>query len=330
MGKKFLICLITILTAAGISAQNAQINSDVEEAARLNKETGKLFALQRYDEAIRAAQQELALREKIGDELRTAGAHFNLATIYSESGKADEATRHFQAALPLYRKRLSENSDLVYSVYTSLARISYAKNDKNAAAEFLKSALPVAEKVFGGQSEQFAKTSINLAAVYAGLGKYEESEKYYLQAISINDKLVESTKTVLAERRDIYQYECFLYNSDPKNFEKRQKAFFESRPSPKNDNDVQGGVVNGKAVRLVRPPFPPAARAVNLSGSVAVRVVIDESGNVVSAEPYCGRGGHPLLLPASLEAARKSRFSPTLIEGKPVKVTGAIIYNFTP
>ncbi len=46
---------------------------------------------------------------------------------------------------------------------------------------------------------------------------------------------------------------------------------------------VSGGVVNGKAVNLVRPPYPPAAKAVRASGAVNVQVTIDENGNVISA-----------------------------------------------
>lgn len=326
MAKKFLVFLITILTTVSISAQNTQTNSDLAEAARLNKETERLFAQRKYDEALKTAQQELALREKIGDELPAAAAHFNLAVIYGEIGKNDDAERHLQAALPVYRKKPGETSDRVYSIYTSLASISYIKNDKNAAAEFLKSALPVAEKVFGAQSEQFAKTNINLAALYAGLGRHEEAEKYYLQAIGVNDKLPENAKVSFAERRDIYQYECFLRDSDPQNHFKRLSAFIKSRQSP--TNDVYGGVVNIKAKRLVAPPYPNAARKDRISGLVYIRVVIDENGDVVSAESYCGRGGHPLLIPASIEAARKLKFPPTLIEGKPVKVIGIVVYKF--
>jgi len=38
--------------------------------------------------------------------------------------------------------------------------------------------------------------------------------------------------------------------------------------------------------------------------------------------------GHPLLWAACVEAAKNSLFSPTLLAGKPVKVTGVIQYNF--
>jgi protein TonB len=90
---------------------------------------------------------------------------------------------------------------------------------------------------------------------------------------------------------------------------------------------ISGGVLNGKAVSLPKPAYPPAARAVRASGAVQVQVLIDEEGRVVSAT---AAGGHPLLQQAAVAAARQARFSPTLLSGQPVKVSGIITYNFVP
>ena len=87
------------------------------------------------------------------------------------------------------------------------------------------------------------------------------------------------------------------------------------------------GSVNSRAVRLVTPPYPPAARSVNASGPVTVQVLIDESGNVTSAKAV---NGNALLRPAAENAARQSKFQTTQVSGQPVKVTGTIVYNFVP
>ncbi len=98
-----------------------------------------------------------------------------------------------------------------------------------------------------------------------------------------------------------------------------------SPEKPKVPSIVSGGVVNGKASNLVKPPYPPAAKAVRASGAVNVQVTIDESGNVISAS---ATSGHPLLRPAAVQAARASKFTPTQLSGQPVKVTGVIVFNF--
>jgi periplasmic protein TonB len=96
-------------------------------------------------------------------------------------------------------------------------------------------------------------------------------------------------------------------------------------PKPTPRAPISGGVLNGKAVRLVQPPYPPIARSAHASGQVRVQITIDENGNVISAHAV---SGHPLLQAAAVGAARSSKFTPTKLSGQPVKVTGVIIYNF--
>ena len=98
----------------------------------------------------------------------------------------------------------------------------------------------------------------------------------------------------------------------------------EVKPTPPRA-PISGGVLNGKAINLPKPAYPPIARAAHASGTVVVQVLIDENGNVVSAHAV---SGHPLLQAAAVGAAKSARFSPTKLSGQPVKVTGVIQYNF--
>jgi TonB family protein len=96
-------------------------------------------------------------------------------------------------------------------------------------------------------------------------------------------------------------------------------------PVGQTPETVSGGILNGKATNLVKPAYPAAAKAVRAEGAVNVQVTIDEEGSVISANAV---SGHPLLRAAAVQAARSSKFSPTTLQGKPVKVTGVIVYNF--
>ena len=91
------------------------------------------------------------------------------------------------------------------------------------------------------------------------------------------------------------------------------------------EGGIEGDVLNGRALSLPRPPYPPIARAVHAGGSVKVQVIIDIDGTVSAAAAI---DGHPLLRAVSVAAARHARFTPTLYEGKLVKVTGVIEYAF--
>ncbi|MCU1268462.1 MAG: hypothetical protein JWM21_4780 [Acidobacteria bacterium] len=101
----------------------------------------------------------------------------------------------------------------------------------------------------------------------------------------------------------------------------------QTRPSPRQPIDrsqpVESGVLNSKAIELPDPKL--AEGATKVGGKVRVRVIVDETGKVISAEIEDGRIE---LRRAAVEAARKARFAPTLIDGQPVKVTGIITYLF--
>ncbi|MFL6283240.1 MAG: energy transducer TonB [Pyrinomonadaceae bacterium] len=96
-------------------------------------------------------------------------------------------------------------------------------------------------------------------------------------------------------------------------------------PKPTPKPIIAGGVLNGKAISKPQPDYPPIAKAARAQGTVTVQILVDESGRVISASAV---SGHPLLQQAAVSAARQARFSPTLLSGQPVKVSGVITYNF--
>lgn len=101
--------------------------------------------------------------------------------------------------------------------------------------------------------------------------------------------------------------------------------FMPKNSSQDNSTSISGGVLNGKAMSLPKPQYPPAALAVRASGSVNVQVVIDENGMVISAKAV---SGHPLLRSSAVDAATGAVFAPILLRGEPVKVSGVLVYNF--
>lgn len=84
-------------------------------------------------------------------------------------------------------------------------------------------------------------------------------------------------------------------------------------------------VLNSRALSLPKPMYPVIAKQARVQGTVAVQVLIDENGQVVSAQII---SGPPLLIVEAKKAALQARFSPTIIGGQHVKVSGVINYNF--
>ena len=92
-----------------------------------------------------------------------------------------------------------------------------------------------------------------------------------------------------------------------------------------NDDIHYGGMLEGKAVSLPKPHYPPEAMRDHVTGHVRVKLLIDEEGKDIAAQAETG----PKVFHSPCEkTARLARFTPTLIDGKPVKVLGFITYSF--
>lgn len=102
------------------------------------------------------------------------------------------------------------------------------------------------------------------------------------------------------------------------------KAYYVTHSAP-DLSKINGGVLNGKAISLPKPEYPPAAVAVRAEGAVLIQVTVDEEGNVIDAKAI---SGHPLLRQAAEIAAGEAKFSPTFQSGKAVKIIGVLTFDF--
>jgi periplasmic protein TonB len=88
---------------------------------------------------------------------------------------------------------------------------------------------------------------------------------------------------------------------------------------------VSPPVILANVLVLPKPVYPPLAKAARIQGPVKVQILVDEAGNVVSAQAV---NGNAMLTKAAEDAARRARFTPTKLGDQPVKVQGVITYNF--
>ena len=77
---------------------------------------------------------------------------------------------------------------------------------------------------------------------------------------------------------------------------------------------IGGNVQRAKLIHKVDPVYPADAR---LEGTVKLHVIIADDGSVQHIEVV---SGHPLLVPATLDAVRQWRYEPTTLNGDPVEV----------
>ncbi|MGE5569934.1 MAG: energy transducer TonB [Rhodospirillales bacterium] len=87
-----------------------------------------------------------------------------------------------------------------------------------------------------------------------------------------------------------------------------------------------GNIVEARLIDRVIPPYPALARRARIEGAVRLRAVISRDGRVQEISLI---EGHPLLVPAAVEAVRQWRYRPTMLNGEPVEVDTEITVFFT-
>lgn len=89
---------------------------------------------------------------------------------------------------------------------------------------------------------------------------------------------------------------------------------------------VGGQVEAAKLIDQVTPQYPHLAAEARISGVVRLKAVISSDGRIRDLTLI---SGHPLLVPAAMNAVKKWVYQPTVLNGKPVEVDTEIDVTFT-
>ena len=83
----------------------------------------------------------------------------------------------------------------------------------------------------------------------------------------------------------------------------------------------------GDPTKRVKAIYPEFAKAAGMNGEVAVEIIVDESGKVISAKALSGPA---VLRQAAISAALGWKFTPTRVDGSPTQAVGTIRFRFEP
>jgi TonB family protein len=101
-----------------------------------------------------------------------------------------------------------------------------------------------------------------------------------------------------------------------------------ARPQGPAPVRVGGNIRVPRKLVDVKPVFPDSMRAAGREGVVTLDAIIGEDGSVTSVRVLGGEV-HPDFAIAAAEAVRQWRFSPTLLNGRPVEVVMTVTVGFT-
>lgn len=343
MGVKLLGLIFTILLSADAQASAAvpslpaqvqiasQTSADLTEAATLSDSAVKLYNEGKYKQALKPGKRALEIMDATlpADDKRVIDAVSNLAAIHLKLNNLKEAEALYKRILVADEKGPGADSLKAANTIEMLAWVHYARGDVTQAQADYERVLAIKEKAAGVDSLEVAQTLYRLAEIYHLNDSPEKAQPLYRRLLAFDDELaLESNLTV---KDALLSYQCLLRKMKKvdedlkKRFQNNSQEQGGSGVSTQGDGPVDRGILNGMALRLQKPAYPDGARSARVSGTVVVMITITEEGKVVRA---CAVNGHPLLWRAAETAAYGSEFSPTILHGKPVRVTGVISYSF--
>lgn len=97
-------------------------------------------------------------------------------------------------------------------------------------------------------------------------------------------------------------------------------------PQPQQPIHLHSGIEAPRKIVDVAPIYPALAQAARQEGVVILETIIDARGSVEAVHVL---RGYPLLDQAAVDAVKRWRFTPALLNGQPVPVVMTVTVNFT-
>jgi periplasmic protein TonB len=96
-------------------------------------------------------------------------------------------------------------------------------------------------------------------------------------------------------------------------------------PKPLTHVFRTSNMLEGSLIRKVQPQYPPLARSARIQGTVVLFAEISTAGTIDNLRVI---SGHPLLVPAAIDAVRQWRYRPFVLNDEPIEVETQITVNF--
>jgi TonB family protein len=302
----------------------APTSPELSEAARLHQQVISLYNRNKYDEALPIARKVLEIREKAlgADHELVATSLNNVAAILMAQQKYADSEKLYRRSLAILEKRAGPESEKLTRTLESLALLRFGQRDSGGAEKLYRRALTITERAFGTEHPETGRVVREMGRLYERTARYSKALEYYKRSLAIAEKSVGSENSGLVDL--LYSCACALIENDQpeesKSYMERAEKIARSAPVKKS-----AGVLQGMAIRRYEPEYPPSAKSAGVSGRVLVEVTVDECGRVINARALSGPAQ---LVYASVETAKRWRFTPTILEGRRVKVIGTVTFSF--
>ena len=212
----------------------------------------------------------------------------------------------------------------------------YYAGEYEKALPLARRVLTIREKLLGPDHSLVAESLRDLAKLLSAANKNKEAVTTYQRFVTTFEKTIEGQGPEMVEVLE--EYVCLLMdnggnNSNPNAALEIQKRLYRLENGfdfNEADNHpvkklAKGGLLINKRLQSETPRYPEERMFPRVSGLVIMKLKVDEQGKVVSATRLCG---HHTLASAFEKTLLKTTYAPTLIAGKPTKVSAIAMHQF--
>jgi len=326
-GKVFAIALSLILGLQTLSSAQSTTAPDWETLRPDGEEFSVLMPKGSTFESSKEPYHKMALNTRMYISSRPAGPVFavvSLSGIKSNPALYTEMQRinsYVDAFKNLFSAKVRKDA------IAKLSLVGEKPLQGNPGREYRMTISDLA-----GTAQVFATRKRFYAVVYLNTKKDDAIQEQFLSSFVLPEKFAESPATSASQNTEAPPAAQSANATAEAPTAKPQDENTDTKPEDPNHTagagkrrPISGGVLNGKAISLPKPDYPADARAAGVDGVVVIQVTVDEQGNVAEARAVSGPAQ---LQQVAINAALQAKFSPTLLMGEPVKVTGVIVYNF--
>ncbi len=192
----------------------------------------------RWQQAQTVLEEAAKIFEQKGNQADFSTALNNLASLYHDQGKHEQAEPLYQRALTIREKQLGpEHPDTAGSL-NNLAALYHAQGKYEQAEPLYQRALAIAEEQLGPEHPDTATDLNDLAALYHDQGKHEQAEPLLKRALAIYEQQLgpehPNTATSLSNLALLYHDQGKHEQAEP--LLKRALAIYEQQLGPEHPN----------------------------------------------------------------------------------------------
>lgn len=322
------IILILVCLFAGI-AVNAQQQPAQDEVRMLNIEVVRLFNANKYEEALQIAESSLKLCEQSfgKDNPKTMDSLKNLAAVYAVLDQNEKSADTYKRIVKMQEEQVGKNDKSLINILVLMGNQYLIAKKGSAALSAYDHALKIADVVYEKDSKELIPILKRTSFLYVNAANVSKSIDHYKRLIALQEKHLGPEHLETAESLDFYSMVLRMTGKikEAGEYDEKIRCVYRLVHLPDNTR-ISSNDLHDAAIYKAEPVYPSIAKSNRIQGAVYMQVTIDEGGLVIKAIPVSGPKD---LIDTSITAVKKWRFRPIILEGKPVKVQGILVFNYT-